>query len=138
MAFFNLEDLVGSVEVVVFPKTFEKCSMNLMEDSKVFVTGRVQADDERDGKLICESIVLFEDIPKTLWIKFLTKEEYVEKEQRLMQILSESEGNDSVVIYIENPKAKKVLPRNKNVSADKNLIELLQKEFGQGNVVVVA
>ena len=119
MAFFNLEDLVGTVEVVVFPKTYEKCSDNLVEDNKVFITGRVQADDEKDGKLICESIVSFEQIPKKLWIKFATKETYVEKEERLMELLSESEGNDGVVIYIENPKAKKELPRNKNVSADK-------------------
>ena len=137
MAFFNLEDLVGTVEVVVFPKTYEKCSDNLVEDNKVFITGRVQADDEKDGKLICESIVSFEQVPKKLWIKFATKENYAEKEEKLMQLLAESEGNDGVVIYIENPKAKKELPRNRNVSANKNLVELLKQEFGQENVVVV-
>ena len=121
----------------MFPKTYEKCSENLVEDNKVFITGRVQADDEKDGKLICESILSFEQVPKKLWIKFATKEAYGEKEEKLMQLLTESEGNDGVVIYIENPKAKKELPRNKNVSADKNLVETLKKEFGEENVVVV-
>ena len=137
MSFFQLEDLVGTVEVVVFPKIYEKCSINLQEDNKVFVTGRVQADDEKDGKLICESIHRFEDIPKKLWIKFNTKENYLEKEEIMFKLLSESEGIDQVVVYIENPKAMKTLPPNRNVSADKNLFEVLVKEFGQENVRIV-
>ena len=136
MSFFNLEDLVGNVEVVVFPKIYEKCSKNLIEDNKVFVTGRVQADDEKDGKLICESILPFDDVSKKLWIKFDTKETYMEKESRLFQLLSESEGKDTVVIYIENPKAKKELPRNRNVCADKKLLEILFRELGEENVRV--
>ena len=137
MSFFNLEDLVGTVEVVVFPKTYEKCSAALVEDNKVFVTGRVQADDEKDGKLICESIVSFEDMPKKLWIKFPTKEMFLEKEKRMYQMLADSEGKDQVVIYIENPKAMKTLPPNRWVAADKELIEALSKEFGEENVRVV-
>ena len=137
MSFFNLEDLVGTVEVVVFPKTYEKCSVNLVEDNKVFVTGRVQADDEKDGKLICESIQSFDDIPKKLWIKFATKEIYQEKENKMYQLLADSEGKDQVVVYIETPKAMKTLPPNRWVSADKNLVELLSKEFGEDNIRVV-
>ena len=136
MSFFNLEDLVGTVEVVVFPKTYEKCSTVLVEDNKVFVTGRVQADDEKDGKLICESIQSFEDLPKKLWIKFKTKEMFAEKENRMYQLLADSEGKDQVVIYIENPKAMKNLPPNRWVSADKNLVEILSKEFGEENIRV--
>ena len=136
MSFFNLEDLVGTVEVVVFPKTYEKCSTNLMEDNKVFVTGRVQADDERDGKLICESIQSFDEIPKKLWIKFATKEIYQAKEEKMYQLLADSEGKDQVVIYIENPKAMKNLPPNRNVCADTKLIEILSKEFGEENVCI--
>ena len=136
MSFFNLEDLVGTVEVVVFPKTYEKCSANLIEDNKVFVTGRVQADDVKDGKLICESIQSFDELPKKLWIKFATKELYQEKENKMLSLLADSEGKDQVVIYIENPKAMKNLPPNRNVSANANLIELLAKEFGEENIRV--
>ena len=136
MSFFNLEDLVGNVEVVVFPKTYERCSSNLIEDHKVFVTGRVQADDEKDGKLICESIQSFDELPKKLWIKFATKELYQEKEGKMLQLLADSEGKDQVVIYIENPQAMKTLPPNKNVLADQKLIQLLGKEFGEENIRV--
>ena len=134
MSFFQLEDLVGTVEVVVFPKTYEKCSANLIEDNKVFVTGRVQADDEKDGKLICESIQSFDELPKKLWIKFATKELYQEKENRMYQLLADSEGKDQVVIYIENPKAMKTLPSNRSVLANAELVELLSKEFGEENI----
>ena len=137
MSFFQLEDLVGTIEVVVFPKTYEKCSDNLTEDNKVFVTGRVQADDEKDGKLICESILKFEEIPKKLWIKFPTKESYQRKEAKMLQLLAQSEGNDQVVIYIENPKAMKTLPTGRNVLADKILVEILAREFGTENIKVV-
>ena len=137
MSFFQLEDLVGTVEVVVFPKTYEKCGELLVEDQKVFVTGRVQADDEKDGKLICESIQSFEQIPKKLWMKFATKEEFQEKEGRMSELLAQTEGKDQVVIYIENPKAMKTLPPNRNVNANKQLVEMLVKEFGQENVRVV-
>ena len=61
MAFLNIEDLVGNVEVVVFPKDYEKYSALLMEDAKVFIKGRTSVEEEKDGKLICEQIVSFED-----------------------------------------------------------------------------
>jgi len=55
----------------------------------------------------------------------------------LFRLLTDAEGNDQVIIYVEDIRAKKVLPRNRNVLADKNLIELLEKEFGEGNIRVV-
>ena len=137
MAFCNLEDLVGSVEVVVFPKTYEKYGNKLIEDSKVFLKGRVALEDEKDAKLICESILTFEEIPKKLWIKFADKEGYQKAETKLLKLLETSEGNDEVVIYIENPRAKKSLPPNRNVCADKNLLEVLALHFGEENVRVV-
>lgn len=107
MAFLTLEDLVGTVEVVVFPKVYEQESAKLTEDSKVFIKGRASAEEDRDGKLICESIQAFDDIRKTLWIKFPTKEAYEKTEKALLELLAQSDGNDGVVIYVENPKAKK-------------------------------
>ena len=61
MAFLNLEDLVGNVEVVVFPRDYERYSGLLAEDAKIFVRGRASVEEDKDGKLICEQIVTFED-----------------------------------------------------------------------------
>ena len=56
------------VEVIVFPRDYEKNADKLTEDKKVFVKGRVSAEDEKDAKLICEKITTFEEIPTKLWI----------------------------------------------------------------------
>ena len=137
MAFLTLEDLVGTVEVVVFPKVYEQESAKLTEDSKVFIKGRASAEEDRDGKLICESIQAFDDIRKTLWIKFPTKEAYEKTEKALLELLAQSDGNDGVVIYVENPKAKKALPPNRNVKADKELVSRLSELYGESNIRVV-
>ncbi len=61
MAFLNLEDLVGNVEVVIFPRDYEKYSSILREDAKIFIKGHASVEEERDGKVICEQIVTFEE-----------------------------------------------------------------------------
>jgi DNA polymerase-3 subunit alpha len=61
MAFLTLEDLVGSVEVVVFPRDYEQYAKLLMEDGKIFVRGRASLEEDKDGKVICEQIVTFEE-----------------------------------------------------------------------------
>ncbi|MDD6627851.1 MAG: DNA polymerase III subunit alpha [Lachnospiraceae bacterium] len=137
MAFLQVEDLVGSVEVIVFPRDYEKYGSFLSEDNKVFIKGRVSVEEDRDGKLICEKIVPFDAIPKKLWIKFPTRTAYEEKKQVLFDILKESEGNDSVVIYVENPKSMNPLKDNWNVNAEEGLVGRLEEQFGRENIKVV-
>ena len=136
MAFLTIEDLVGTVEVIVFPKTYEQSASFLTEDAKVFVQGRVSVEEDKDGKLICEKIVPFTELKRKVWIKFPDMEAYKAAEAGLMDMLRESEGKDGIVIYIENPKAKKELPPNQNVEADEDLINRLQEQFGRENVTV--
>lgn len=61
MAFLNVEDLIGNVEVVVFPQVYERYNTLLTEDAKVFIRGRVSLEEDKDGKLICDQIISFED-----------------------------------------------------------------------------
>ena len=137
MAFLNVEDLVGNIEVIVFPKTYTKYGNLLTEDAKVFLTGRVSGEEERDGKLICESVTAFEDIPRELWIQFATKEEYEKQAQELDAILAPSEGCDRVGIFIKEPRLMKKLPPNQNIRADKKLLDALKERFGENNVKVM-
>ncbi|MCC8101667.1 MAG: DNA polymerase III subunit alpha [Clostridiales bacterium] len=60
MAFLTLEDLVGTVEVVVFPRDYEAYNQYLTPDNKIFVRGRVSCEDDRPSKLICERVWPFE------------------------------------------------------------------------------
>lgn len=137
MAFLQVEDLVGSVEVIVFPRDYEKYGNAVMEDSKVFIKGKVSVEEDKDAKLVCEQITTFEQMPRKLWIKFPTKEAFEQRRDALFDILRESEGKDNVVIYVENPKAMNPLSANWNVAAEAPLIERLEAAFGVGNVKVV-
>ena len=137
MAFLTIEDLVGTVEVVVFPRDYEKNAALLTEDAKVFVRGRASVEEDKDGKIICEKIMAFDKPTKKLWIQFPTMEAYKESEQKLFDAIAQSEGDDSVAIYIQNPKAMRELSRNHNVKADEALIHALQELFGEQNVRAV-
>lgn len=137
MAFLTVEDLVGTVEIVVFPRDYDKYGHMLEEDKKVFIQGRVSAEDDKASKMICEKVWSFEDVRKELWIQFSTVSEYEKEELRLYDLLSESDGNDSVVIYVRNPKAIKRLPPNRNVNIDQMLLGNLYKVYTEGNVKVV-
>ncbi len=136
MAFLKLEDLVGSVEVIVFPKSYEKYTDKLKEENKVFISGRVSAEDEKDAKLICEKIEGFDEIPKKLWLKFDNMALYREKEGQVAEILDASEGPDQVIYYIEETKQMKKLPANKNVRADEGMLSALEGVLSKENVKV--
>lgn len=137
MAFITLEDLLGSVEVIVFPKNYESKRDVFIEESKVFIQGRVSIGDDPVGKLVCERVIPFSVLPKELWLKFPDKDAYAGSERELLEELKESEGSDSVIIYLEKERAKKVLPSNRNVNADEELIRHLAKKLGEKNVKVV-
>ena len=137
MAFLTLEDLVGTVEVVVFPRDYEE-NASLMElDSKVFIRGRVSIEEDKPSKLICEKITRFEDSPKQLWIQFANHEEYEQRIADLYTNLSDSDGKDQVIIYIRAEKAKKLLPPSRSVKINQELVLKLQEKYGEGNVKVV-
>ena len=137
MAFLTLEDLVGSMEIVVFPRDYEKNASMMQTDARVFIQGRVSAEDDKPSKLICEKIFPFAGIPKELWIQFPDKETYEREVADLYQMLRESDGKDSVILYIKSIKAMKKLPPSRNVQADARLVESLRAKFGTGNVKVV-
>ena len=211
MAFLNVEDLIGNVEVVVFPQVYERYSTLLVEDAKVFIRGRVSLEEDKDGKLICDQIISFEDaqaaraanqplfprnyggrggnirngsygnnngyrnpgnssgqypvgamsggqtgrtveqtqpgkrpqdagtgqkkgMPAGAWIQFANREAYKEREQKLLQAIADSEGDDDVVIFLRDTKNYKILPSNFRVKADEKLLEKLYTLFGKENV----
>lgn len=137
MAFLTIEDLLGTVEVVVFPKDYEKNRNYLNEDSKVFVKGRVSEEDDNASKLICEGIIPFEEISRDLWIQFEDKQKFMEEESKLYEILKESQGRDNVVIYLAKEKAVKRLPASYNVHADSRFLSGLIQHFGESRIKVV-
>ena len=186
MAFLELEDLVGTVEIVVFPRDYEKYGSLLTEDAKIFVKGRVSVEEDKDAKMICEQIVGFDEaaqakespfstgrfggagrrnyspgrtmmgrtpvqgaagsqptgrqsgrMPAGLWIQFPDAESYFTREKELLDAIADSDGNDDVVIFLKSTRGIKVLPPNRRVHADEELIQRLQGLFGGENVKTV-
>lgn len=138
MAFVTIEDLYGTVEVLVFPKLYEKYRQIIAEDNKVFITGRVTSGGEENAKMICETITLFGDKSSELWIRFENKEEYEEKYPQLLENIKLSNGKDKIVIYLNQEKAKKILPASCNVNADQQFLQKMQALFGENNVRIVS
>ena len=136
MAFVTMEDLTGDLSVTVFPKSYEKYSPFLKEDAKIFVRGRVSLRDEQNAEVLCSTITPFDDVPRRLWIRFHDMEAYTSASAELLRIVDEYGGRDQVVIYVENPRSRKVLPPGQGVRADKALLDLLRARFGNGNVTL--
>lgn len=137
MAFLTLEDLYGTVEVIVWPGDYEKNSRYLVEDSKVFIYGRANVEEDKDAKLICEKIVPFDEMPKQLWIQFVNREMYDQNEEKLLSAIHDYDGKDSVVIYLKESREKKVLGANYSVKASEELVKNLYSLFGEENIKVV-
>ena len=137
MAFVTVEDLLGTVEVVVFPRDYEKNRQYLEPDSKVYIRGRVSEEEEKASKLICESVIPFEQKKRELWIQFPDKAAWNDEEQIIYGYLADSEGNDEVVIYCAKERAVKKLPRNRNISINQQVLSRLMNHYGESRVKVV-
>ncbi|MBQ7725461.1 MAG: DNA polymerase III subunit alpha, partial [Lachnospiraceae bacterium] len=134
MAIVIIEDTFGSVECIVWPRTYAACNKLLYDDSKVLLTGKVKADDEKDGQLMVDKVVPLNEVGGTLYIRFEDKEKYSGSFNDLERILRTSEGNDRVMIYLNKEKKQKSLPASQNVKADDDLMSQLISRFGDENV----
>ena len=137
MAYLTVEDLVGTVEVVVFPKDYEKNLQYLNVDDRVFIRGRVSSEDDQSSKLICEKIFRFDEVPQELWIQFATISDYRAREKQLFDLLRNSDGKDYVVIYVRDGRSVRRLGDNWTVRADESLLGALSEAFGADNVRLI-
>lgn len=137
MAFITIEDLFGTVEVIVFPRDYEKYHTLLGDDEKIFIRGHAAIEEDKDGRLICERIYSFSEAKQELWLQFETKEAFEEREQELYRRLCGSDGSDPVVIYISSIKAMKRLGENHSIRIDRELVNNLTNFLGKNNVKVV-
>ena len=135
MAFITLEDLRGTVEVVVFPRQYATYQSLLREDAKVFIKGTTQISEE-ESKVICNQIISFEDSRQELWVQFADKEAFFKEEDALKGILTSYPGKNPVVIYCKTERAVNRLGRDYMVSGDENLLFDLEKRYGKENIRV--
>ncbi len=134
MAYLTIEDLVGTVEVIVFPRTFSTYRNIIEGTDKLFITGRVNANADENAKLICESVVPFEDVPRKLWIRFASEEEYLKKAADLAEELKYSDGKDSIIIYCTKENKRIALPQSRNIRITPDILASLRAQYGIKNV----
>lgn len=134
MAFITLEDLVGTVEVIVFPRQYEQYRTLMEEGTKIFVTGEAQIEENSDGKIIANNISSFEGMPSKIWISFKNKDEYLEKEKELEDLLWNNHGNDIVMVVLMEERQVKQMDSKFNVNGTPALINELKEKYGEDNV----
>ena len=137
MAFLTIEDLVGSVEVIVFPRNYEQCAQMLEVDAKVFVQGRTQIDEDKPGRLILEKIIPFAEVPVEVWLQFEDREAYEKKLDEIRPLTASSKGRDSIVVYLRKERAMKRIAAGIDAQTDSFLLEEFTKLIGAENVKVV-
>ncbi len=137
MAFITIEDLFGTVEVIVFPKDYERIKDILNPESKLFVKGRVNLEEDRGGKLICQKIIPFDQIPCELWIRFPDIETFQMEEEKLYQVLLPFDGKDTVCVYAVKEKQVKRLPQSRSVDARKIMAQQVLSNLGENSLAIV-
>lgn len=101
MAFLTLEDLTGSIEVIVFPKTLESVKPLCVTDSLVVVKGRLSIKEDEAPKLICESIEPLEKINSSkLYLRLEDSEKAKQFNLYLKELLTEDRKGDTPIYFL--------------------------------------
>jgi DNA polymerase-3 subunit alpha len=125
------------LEVIIFPKDYEKYREQLVEDNKIFIRGKVSLSEEDQAKLIAEKIISFDDVPKELWIRFDDITKYKSQESDLLQLMDLHKGKDTLIVYLEKEKQKKVFSGNHLVDATQMMGTDILKKYGDKSVKIV-
>ena len=137
MAYLTVEDLYGTLEIIVFPSQYERYQTLLNEDEKVFIRGKADVEDDKNGRLVCEAVYSFAQARSELWLQFDDRSAYEQKETKLFELLHDSDGADSVVIYLSAEKAMKRLGNQYNIQIRPEIVNILTNFLGKNNVKVV-
>lgn len=139
MAFLTLEDLTGSIEVIVFPKTLESVKPLCVTDSLVVVKGRLSIKEDEAPKLICESIEPLEKINSSkLYLRLEDSEKAKQFNFYLKELLTEDRKGDTPIYFYASKENKKFrAPRDRWISLESDIKEILIEKLGEENVKIV-
>ena len=137
MAFITLEDLVGSVEVIVFPRDFEKYKDLIEEGRKYIISGKASLEENDAAKLIAGKIIPFEEVPREVWLQFENKAELEKVEDELNKIFEGNKGNARVMLYCREERQVKRVNTVRGISYAEAVIDELKHKLGCDNVKIV-
>lgn len=141
MAFLTLQDLKGSVEVVVFPDTYERFREFLLPDATVFIKGVVDAKEEV-RKILANDVTPLENVSKLytecLVVDLRTLGLEIEHLQKLKDMLAENKGKTKVEIHFRDPNGKvTVLGLDEyKVDVTEKLLHQVEEIYGEGSVKI--
>lgn len=136
MAFITLEDLVGTIEIIVFPRQYDSNRHLVVEGKKIFIDGEANIEENAAGKVIANKIREFNDVPSELWIAFQDKEDYLQKNEEIVKILTANRGNDKVIIVLAKERQRKMMPAQYSVNITPALLEVLKEKCGNDFIKV--
>ena len=137
MAFITLEDLVGSVEVIVFPRDFEKYRELIEEGRKYIISGKASLEENDAAKLIAGKIIPFEEVPREVWLQFENKAELEKVEDELNKVFEGNKGNARVMLYCREERQVKRVNTVRGISYAEAVIDELKSKLGCDNVKIV-
>ena len=134
MAFLTIEDLVGTAEVLVFPKDYEKNRARFVPDSKIFLQGRASVEEDKPAKLIFSRMCSFSEVPRKLWVRYADVAECEADIEHLTDLVSGSDGNVPVSAVCVAEKQVRNLPRGVMIDPEDGTLEKLRKEYGEDRI----
>jgi DNA polymerase-3 subunit alpha len=144
MAFVDMEDLYGNVEVIVFPKIYEKFADLLREDQIVVVKGNLNFKEDEAPKLMAEHISSGELLDLVggnkkaydKMVKLRVPDGFNEEEtlENIKEVLLNYSGNAPVIIYFEESGKKLKAPEQMQVEPGEDFMLDMISLLGQDNV----
>ncbi|MBR0411257.1 MAG: DNA polymerase III subunit alpha [Eubacterium sp.] len=133
MAFLSIEDMYGTLEIILFPRNYQECRDKFAMDRPVYVTGRASVSEE-SGKLIADQLIPMDEVPREIWIRVEDLETFHRKQEELFTIIRSHPGDSSIVVYLNDIRQYKRLPAYQNILGDEESIMALKECFGEKNV----
>ena len=142
MAFITLEDLYGSMEIICFPRDYNRFRDLIVKDNKVMIKGNASVKED-EAKLMLSEMYLLDDImkdadakSKELWVCFEDEQSFNEKEREFLSLLENHKGRTSVFVMLKNPRSMKRMGGRFTVLADDEFVKILADKYGEANVTI--
>ena len=134
MAFIGLEDLYGTMEIIVFPTIYERFSQLLQQESIVLVNGRLSLREDEQPKIICEEVLPIKSLDEKGLYMYFEKEMTREESVSLIALLKYFNGSTPTFIRKKNDEKFKKLDRQYWIDVNNDILEELESRLGKENI----
>lgn len=135
MAFVTIEDLYGSIELIVFPAVYTKYAAYLEQDSIIMAKGRLSFREDEEPKILADIVRPVrrqQQINQKVYIRMRNAPNNYES--LIKSLMEEQPGAAKVILYFEEIKGKKELPGG--IECNAYVLEQLTEIFGEENIKI--